>query len=141
VGGKNPVKQLAQIAVESFVPGASQVRTVEAGANAVGAQGVADAANDFTKTTGQVGDGIIDQASGDAKKKAEEATRNEAAAGAAADAAAAEEKKRLMGAEAASRESARMAAGSKSRTLLTGPAGLEDENGKKSVSRRTLAAR
>jgi hypothetical protein len=133
-GNKNPLKQIVNAAADIAV---APIRET---ARAVGADGIVRGADDVKNFGSSVGNGIIDLANnekGKQQKKADEASAVEEKknAAVAADASA----KQQADAFAAS-ESARMSAGSKSRTLLTGPSGLEDEDGV-TISRKTLKAR
>jgi hypothetical protein len=110
-------------------------------AQAVGADGVVkgiDKWNNFQRNTAS---GVVSLAydeKGKAKRASDEANK---VAKAKSDLAADAEKKRVAAAESDRIEGERMSAGSKSRTLLTGPAGLEDNEDSQNISRRTLSAR
>jgi hypothetical protein len=134
MGKKNPIEQAV-----TGVADATLIRPTRDIANAVGAQGVADGIDQAQGRHSELGNQVLDMASGDAKKKKEEAHAGTARDEARAASAAADEAKRLGLAENARIEGERMSQGSKSRTLLTGPAGLGDEAG--GMSRRTLQGR
>lgn len=135
MGKKNPLKEVVKGAVNIV---ANPIREV---ARTVGADGIVKGVDSVKKIGTDVGYGAIDLANdekGKQKRKAE--AENAIAAGQAAVVAEADNKKKDEAAYAAS-EAERMASGSKSRTLLTGPAGLDDEEETKSITRRTLSAR
>lgn len=135
MGSKNPLKQITQAATDIIT------KPVSMAARAVGAGGIEDLANNVNRELVAGGDAIIDLANNEgAKQKAKADAENARQASAAAEAAD-QESKRVAAAEYADSESKRMSAGSKSRTLLTGPAGLEDSEDGTSITRRTLSAR
>lgn len=108
-------------------------------ASAVGADGVVKTIDQEKEKGGGFAQGVLDEASGAKGKRqdaadAETGRQEEVARGVAAA-----DRARTAAAATAKSEEERMSSGSKSRTLLTGPAGLEDEE--ESISRRTLRAR
>lgn len=138
--GKNSVvQQIARAATDVTV---APIRET---ARAVGAKGVVDLANNFNREVTGALQQVGDLVSGDNKKQAAES----AAASAQAEAEAAKKETEQVKAKEndakAQVEKERMAAGSRARTLLTGPKGLTEEtdaNGKPiTISRRTLKAR
>lgn len=134
MGKKNPIKQVMSAAADlTFNP----IREV---ARTVGADGAVKAINDVKGFEEKVGHGTIDLINDEkGKQKKKEKAAGEAQAR--IDTAnAAAETERTNAANYAASEAERMSAGSKSRTLLTGPAGLDDEDNR-SVTRRTLQAR
>lgn len=134
MGKKNPLKEVVKASGNILH---NPIREV---ARAVGADGIVKGMDDLKKLHNDVGIGAIDLANnekGKQQKKADEANRAaEAEAKKQGEAAAA----RQAAADFQASETERMSAGSASRTLLTGPAGLDDEENL-SISRRTLAAR
>lgn len=138
MGGSNPIKKI----VDEVTTGTVELGTgiIREGARAVGADGIVDGAEKLKEETRKGAAGLSDMATGEDKKQAA-AAKIKADQQAAVDNANAEaEKKKQNDAAFAASEEKRMAAGSKSRTLLTGPKGLEDEDGV-TMSRRTLTAR
>lgn len=133
MGKKNPIKQIASAVVDTIHIPEREI------ARGVGLQGVSDAFDTQRLTEKKHINETLDFATGSAKKKKEEAREGTRRDEANAAAAAGEENKRLGLAETARIEEERMGTGSRSRTLLTGPAGLEDEAG--GMSRRTLQGR
>lgn len=131
MGKKNPIKQATEgITNAVFNP-------LRETARAVGLDDAVRGVDDVKKVYNDVGKGGIDLANNEKGKQRKKADREigemqkqqALAASNASAAAAAAENSRIEG--------ERMNAGSASRTLLTGPAGLEDEED--SISRRTLA--
>ena len=133
-GNKNPIKQAINIATEAVH---APVREV---ARAVGADGIVDLSNGLRDTERKIGIGAVDLANNEKGKQQKKADAASAEANRIAGIQAAEVQKQNDAAAYAESESNRMSAGSKSRTLLTGPKGLDDENGV-TISRRTLRAR
>lgn len=134
MGKKNPLKEVVKASGNILH---NPIREV---ARAVGADGVVKGMDDLKGLHDKVGIGAIDLANnekGKQQKKADEANRiAEGQARSAAEDAA----KKQAAADYQASEAERMSAGSKSRTLLTGPDGLQDEEDV-SISRRTLRAR
>ena len=135
MGSKNPIKQLTQAATDLVT------KPVSMAARAVGAGGIEDLANNANRELVAGGDMVVDLANNEGQKQKAKADAENAAAQAKDKENADIESKRVATAENDRIEGERMSAGSKSRTLLTGPAGLEDEEGEKSTARRTLSAR
>lgn len=140
MGGGNPVKKAIQV-VTKAVTGGYAVDAIKEGAQVVGAKGVADLATNYNQTVEKGFEMAYNMASGkDKEMKAEaEAAAKEQAAQAQRENEA--EQARETSERNAAIEKERMAAGSASRTLLTGPAGLEDEEDGVSISRKYLSAR
>jgi hypothetical protein len=140
VGNSNPIKQITDAATDIV---SAPIRETS---RTLGLDGVVNAAEDFKRFGTTSAEMIAGEITGDNKKKKEEAAAEEATKKAAEDNATnlqneADAKKKKDEATAEI-EKERMAAGSKSRTLLTGPRGLEEEDGQRiSASRRTLRAR
>lgn len=133
MGKKNPLKQVVEASGNILFNPAREV------ARAVGADGAVKFFDQGKKLHNDIGIGAIDLANdekGKQQKKADEANRQ---AEATARTAAEDQSKKQAAADYAASEESRMSAGSASRTLLTGPAGLDDED--VSISRRTLRAR
>lgn len=133
MGKKNPVKQVIKAAGDTVA-----IPYREA-ARAVGADGIVNTIDGVRAMGEKYTNEVVDFASGSAKKKKEEAKEGERIQAGRQAEAAMDESKRLAAAETARIEGERMSAGSKSRTLLTGPAGLEDEES--GITRRTLQGR
>lgn len=133
MGKKNPLKEIVKASGNILH---NPIREV---ARAVGADGVVKGMDDLKKIHNDIGIGAIDLANNEKGKQQKKADAENAKQEEIARGAAAAESARVQAAETAAIESERMSAGSKSRTLLTGPAGLEDEE--QSISRRTLQAR
>lgn len=133
MGKKNPLKQIVQASQNVLF---NPLREVARG---VGAEGAVNFFDGAKKVYNDVGNGAIDLANNEKGKQqkkndirdGEILKQQNAAAATASAAAAAAENDRI--------ESERMSGGTASRTLLTGPKGLDDEE--KSISRRTLAGR
>ena len=142
--GKNSVVQQITRAATDVV--AAPVRET---ARAVGADGIVNLADNVKREVDSGVQLVGDYASGDAQEQAAAAKAESAAAETAKEAETVKtieaETKKKEDATNAEIESKRMAAGSKSRTLLTGAKGLSDEtdaSGKPiTISRRTLKAR
>lgn len=130
MGGKNPLKQAFK-AVTGIV-----TKPLEAGAKLIGAKGLARGIDKFGDKVVGATSGIIDATSGKASQMKKDAAAESARQMGMAQAAEAEKSRQAQAAESARMDSERMSAGSKSRTLLTGPAGLDEEE---SITRRTLA--
>lgn len=133
MGGGNPLKKVIKEATNLVAtPYREAARAVGADGLVKGIQG----AQDFATGVGVGGIDLANNEKGKQQKKADAANAEsdgiarKAAAAASASAATA---------ETARIEGDRMNSGSKSRTLLTGPAGLDDEEENKSISRRTLS--
>lgn len=138
--GKNSVVQQVVRGVTDVV-----VAPARETARVVGAEGVVEGWDNVKKEVDSGFQQIGDLASGDNKKQAAESAAMEAAKEAeAVKEVEADTKKKETEANNAIEEK-RMSAGSRSRTLLTGPKGLDEETdstGKKiTISRRTLKAR
>lgn len=130
MGSKNPLKQVFK------ATGDLVTNPLRETARAIGADGVVDALDKGKDFYNGINNSLIDKASGKEKRLAQEAeAAGERKAGMARSAAAAETSRKAAAANAAV-EAERMSGGSASRTLLTGPAGLEDEE--ESISRKTL---
>jgi hypothetical protein len=136
MGNKNPLRDVVDAGAKYVMAPALVGREI---AKTVGADGVVNAIDGVKNAYTDIGNGAIDLANdeagkqkraGDAREKENENAQRANAAASASQA---------QSAETARMESDRMAGGSASRTLLTGPAGLEDEE--KSISRRTLSGR
>lgn len=132
MGKKNPLKEAGHAVTGALF---NPIREI---GRTVGADGIVKGADDVKGAYNRVGDGGIDLTNnekGKMQKKADiengEIQKKQAAAAASAASAAATAENDRM-------ESERMSGGTASRTLLTGPAGLEDEE--QSISRRTLRA-
>ena len=132
MGKKNPIKQTISTMADYLHDPASRAL------RQLGATGAADFVDGVKNKQNALGDATIDKVNGSDKKKKQDMEEGQRIAAAGAASAADAESKRLALAESTRIEDERMSAGSKSRTLLTGPAGLEDEE--QSISRRTLRA-
>lgn len=139
MGGGNPVKQVTDAVTDTFVAPTREL------ARAAGLDGVVDLAENIKREAAAGTQLVSDLATGEGKRKAEEAAKKANAAAAAENTRIEGENKQKEAAANAAVEDARMSAGSKSRTLLTGPKGLEDETDASgqpiTMSRKTLRAR
>lgn len=134
MGKKNPIKQVISAAVDTVHIPEREI------ARAVGAQGLSDLYDKQRLTEKKYANETLDFATGSAAKKKKEAKEGEAINAQRQAVAAGEAATRAQQAETARIENERMSAGSQSRTLLTGPGGLEDEEGV-GASRRLLQGR
>ena len=134
MGGGNPLRQIVTAATDVVL---SPIRET---ARAVGLDGVVQAAEGVKDFAGNTTQQISDLATGEGAKREKEYEGRVAAEQGAAAETAQTETRRQVAAVNSEAETARMAAGSRSRTLLTGPKGLEDDT-KVPTARRTLSAR
>lgn len=133
MGKKNPIAQVIKAAGDTVaIPYREAARTVGADGIVSAIDGARGMGEKYTNET-------LNLATGSAAKKKAEAKEGEQIAADRQAVVAGDEAKRLAAAESARIENERMGAGSKSRTLLTGPAGLEDEE--TGITRRTLQGR
>lgn len=134
MGSKNPIKEVIKGATDLVV---APIRET---ARAVGADGVVDLTQGTKNFVDNLGSGAIDLANNEKKKKQQQADAASTVVEQANQSAAASESQRQSQAAHDAIENERMASGSKSRTLLTGPAGLDDEEDM-TISRKTLSGR
>lgn len=129
MGKKNPIKQLVKTTTDVFT------NPVRETARAIGADGVVDVINQGKSFVTGSTNSAIDLASGKTSQMKKEAAAEGARQAAAQQAAFSESQRQAQLAESNRIESERMSAGQKSRTLLTGSSGLDEEE---SISRRVL---
>lgn len=134
MGKKNPIKQVVNAATEVYTA------PYREGARAIGADGIVGLAQGAENLGNKIGEGAIDLANNEKGKQQKKADAANAEAEKKQGELAAMETSRVNAANFAASEAERMSGGSKSRTLLTGPAGLDDEENR-SITRRTLQAR
>lgn len=134
MGKKNPLKEIVNASQNVLF---NPIREV---ARTAGADGIVRGIDSVKQTYNDIGNGAIDLANNEKGKQQKKADAAAGEAAKIATATAAAETERTNAANYAASEADRMSAGSKSRTLLTGPAGLDDEDSR-SITRRTLQAR
>ena len=133
MGKKNPIKQVIQAS------GNILHNPIREAARAVGADGIVKGMDKLKDVHNKVGIGAVDLINDEKGKQQKKADAANAEASKQAAVASAAEAKRVDAANFAASEAERMSAGSASRTLLTGPGGLDDEG--PTIARRTLQAR
>ena len=133
MGKKNPIKQVIQASGDVLH------NPIREAARAVGADGIVKGMDKLKDVHNKVGIGAVDLINDEKGKQQKKADAANAEASKQAAVAQAAETKRVNDANFAASEAERMSAGSASRTLLTGPAGLEDED--PTIARRVLQAR
>lgn len=138
MGGGNPIKQITRAATD-VVEGVV-VNPIRETARVVGADGVVEAADQLNAGLDHIGTQTGEVISGENVKRDKERAAAAGAAQAVETERQVQEDKKQKDEANAEIERDRMAAGSRSRTLLTGPRGLEDEEGV-TISRRTLGGR
>jgi hypothetical protein len=130
--GKNPIKEAGRLITDAATTPFRET------SRAAGADGIVDAIDGSTEALGNYQSGLVDKTSGKDKRMKKDAAEAAASAQAAANADADSKAKQAAAAEANRLDQERMNSGaSKSRTLLTGGTGLEDDE-EMSISRKTL---
>jgi hypothetical protein len=134
MGKKNPLKEVIKGAADLAVAPLRET------SRAIGADGIVRGLDDVKDFAAGVSTGAIDLANNEKGKQQKKADAANAEAAKQARNASETAARNQAAADFQASEAERMSAGSKSRTLLTGPAGLDDAEDM-SISRRTLRAR